>query len=138
MKVRKIMHTDVVALQADEPLLSAVEATTSEHIRHVPILEGEQLIGMVSATDIKHATPSPLVEGNEAEYRKVLNETPLRRIMRRAPITARPDATLAEIVRLMVENRIGAIPIVDAGKLVGIISELDVLRTFQTVLEALE
>jgi len=138
MKIRQIMHTDVVALQADEPLAHAVEATASERIRHLPILQGERLVGMVSVTDIKHATPSPLVEGNEEEYRKILNETRVSRIMRRAPITTRPEASLAEVVRLMVDNKVGALPVLEGGKLVGIVSELDILRAFLTVLEAIE
>ncbi len=138
MKVRKIMHTEVITLQADEPLMRAVELTSAEHIRHLPILEGQKLVGILSTEDIKHVTPSPLVKGSEAEYRKVFHETPVSRIMRRCPITASPEAGLADVVRLMVENKIGAVPVVEGGRLVGIVSELDVLRAFLDVLSALE
>lgn len=138
MKVRKIMRTEVITLQADEPLIRAVELTSAEHIRHLPILDGQKLVGILSIKDIKHVTPSPLVKGSEADYRKVFHETPVSRIMRRCPITAGPEANLADVVRLMVDNKIGAIPIVEGEHLVGIVSELDVLRAFLAVLSVLE
>lgn len=138
MQIRDLMHTDVVTLQANEPLIRAVEATASERVRHLPVLHRGRLVGIVSASDIKHATPSPLVEGNQEEYHKVLHETPVRRIMRRAPITASPDDSLGHVVRLMVENKIGAVPIVEGGKLVGIVSEIDVLRTYLAILNVFE
>jgi acetoin utilization protein AcuB len=138
MKIRSIMRTKVVTLQANEPFINAVEATASERIRHLPVLEGERLVGILTLTDIKHASPSPLVQGSKTQYRKLLAETPVSRIMRAAPYTASPDASMAEVVRLMVQNKIGAVPIVEGGKLVGIVSELDVLKTFLTVLKAIE
>ena len=138
MKIRKIMQTELVVLRAEEPLIKALEATASERIRHLPIVDGDRLVGMVTITDIKHATPSPLIEGNQAEYRKILYDTPVSRIMRRSPITASPDATLAEVMRLMVANKIGCLPIVEGDKLVGIVSEIDVLKALLEVLEILE
>lgn len=138
MRVRDVMHKDVIALQADEPLIDAVEATASERIRHLPVLEGEKLVGILSATDIKHAVPSPLIEGNKEEYDRVLNTTPARRVMRSRPVSVSPSATLAGVVRLMVENKIGAVLVVEDGKLVGIVSELDALNIFLRVLEILE
>ena len=138
MQIRKLMHTDLVTLQADEPLIEAVEATASERIRHIPVLEGEQLVGIVSMSDIRHATPSPLIEGNEADYRKILHETPVRRIMRRAPITVPPNATLASVVRRMVDHKIGAVLVTDGEQLVGIVSELDILRSYLDVLQMVE
>ncbi|MBL7223036.1 MAG: CBS domain-containing protein [Candidatus Brocadiae bacterium] len=138
MQIRKIMQTDVATLQHDEPLIDAVETTASERIRHIPVLEGSRLVGIISATDIKHATPSPLLEGNQADYRKILHGTPVSRIMRRSPITASPDDSLGTVVRLMVDNKIGAILIVEGEQLVGIVSELDILRTYLQVLEVIE
>ncbi len=138
MRVRDMMQKDVITLQSDEPLINAVEATASERIRHLPILEGERLVGILSATDIKHAVPSPLIEGNKEEYDRVLNTTPVSRVMRRQPLSVAPEASLAEVVRLMIENKVGAILVVEDGRLVGIVSELDVLATFRKVLEILE
>ncbi|MFW6161247.1 MAG: CBS domain-containing protein [Planctomycetota bacterium] len=138
MQIRKLMKTDVVTLQADEPLIDAVEAAASVRIRHLPVLEGEELVGILSVTDIKHATPSPLVDDSAEQYRKLLQDTPVRRIMRRAPLTVSPEASLADVVRLMLEHKIGAVPILEEGKLVGIVSELDVLRSYLQVLEVFE
>jgi CBS domain-containing protein len=58
--------------------------------------------------------------------------------MKRAPITASPNHRLRDVVALMADNKIGAVPIVSAGKLVGIVSEVDVLRCFAQILDLLE
>ena len=118
--------------------MNAVEATASARIRHIPILDGERLVGILTENDIRHATPSALVQGNEALYRRILNETPVSRIMRRAPVTVGPDATMGRLVRLMIENKIGAVPVVEGDKLVGIVSELDVLRSYLELLQLVE
>jgi acetoin utilization protein AcuB len=138
MNIRKRMQTEIVTLQVDEPLANAVEATSSERIRHLPILDGERLVGMVSDRDIKRALPSAVIEGNKAEYDRVLNETPVRRIMRGSPITVGPTASLADVTRLMLDHRISAIPVVEGGKLVGLLTDTDVLQAFLEVLETLE
>lgn len=138
MKIRKIMRTDVVTLQADEPLIRAVEVMEAEHIRHLPILEGDQLVGIVTIFDIKHVTPSPLIEGSQERYHQVFDKTPVSHIMRRAPITASPNASLADVVRLMIDGKATAVCVVEGKRLVGIVSELDVLNTFLEVLKALE
>ena len=137
MSARRIMQTDVMTLQASESLSKAVEVTTASRIRHLPILDGDRLVGMVSDRDIKRACPSALIEGSEDEFGRVLKQTQVHRIMRRAPVTAGPDAPLAELVRLMLDNRIGAVPIVEGQRLVGIVTESDVLRAFLTLLDTL-
>jgi acetoin utilization protein AcuB len=138
MNVRKRMQTDIVALQKDEPLLSAVEATASERIRHLPVLDGDRLVGMVSDRDINRAMPSALVEGSKADYARILRETPVSHIMRRDPVTAGPAATMSDIIRLMLRFKISAVPIVEGGKLVGLITDTDVISTFLEVLQAIE
>jgi len=138
MNIRKRMQTDLITLQVDEPLGTAVEATASEQIRHLPILDGDRLVGMVSDRDIKRALPSALIEWSKAEYEKILRETPVRRIMRGNPIIATPQASLADVIRLMLDHRISAIPVVEGGKLVGLLTDTDILQAFLELLETLE
>jgi len=138
VKIDKIMQRHVITLQVDEPLINAVEATASERVRHLPILDGDRLVGIMSDRDITRATPSPLLGDQRPEYARILNTTLVSRIMRSAPITAPPDASLAEVVRLMVDNKIGAVPVVSDGRIVGIVSELDIMRTFLRMLEVIE
>jgi acetoin utilization protein AcuB len=137
MHIHKIMQTDVVTIQADETVGDAVQVCMEEHIRHLPVLEGDELIGIITSNDIRHATPSPVDEGGEAAHRAFL-ALPVRRVMKRAPITASPNHRLRDVVALMADNKIGAVPIVSAGKLVGIVSEVDVLRCFAQILDLLE
>ncbi|MFP4057406.1 MAG: CBS domain-containing protein [Candidatus Brocadiia bacterium] len=139
MTIRKVMRAEPLAVAPDEPLINAVEATASARIRHLPVVKDDDtLVGMLTENDIKHATPSPLIEGNEAEYRRILHETPCGRVMRRDPVTASPNQKLSDVVRLLVEHKIGAVPIVEGKKLVGIVSEVDILQTFLQILEVIE
>jgi len=138
MNVRKHMQTEVVTLQVDEPLLNAVEATASERIRHLPVLDGDRLVGMVSDRDIKQALPSALIEGTEAQYEQILHETQVGRVMRCKPVTATPNTSMASVIRLMLKYTISAVPILEEGKLVGLITDTDVLRAFLGVLEVLD
>ncbi len=137
MNVQKIMTTDLVTIQADDSVERAVQVCEEAGIRHLPVLEGNELIGIITQNDIRHATPSPIGEAGEEAHREFL-ATPVRKVMKRAPITARPNQKLRDVVRLMVENKIGAVPIVSAGRLVGIVSELDALRCLLQILDLLE
>ncbi|NQT89133.1 CBS domain-containing protein [bacterium] len=137
MNVQKIMKTDLVTIQADETVQQAVAICAAAHIRHLPVLEGEELIGIITQNDIRHATPSPIGEAGE-EANHAFLATPVRRVMKRAPITASPNQKLRDVVHLMVENKIGAVPVVSAGRLVGIVSELDVMRCLLQILDLLE
>jgi len=131
------MITEVVTIQADDTVERAIAVCEQAGIRHLPVLEGDELIGIVTQNDIRHATPSPIGEIGE-EANRLFLATPVRKVMKRAPITATPNHRFKDVVRLMVENKIGAVPIVSAGRLVGIVSELDALRCLLQILDLVE
>ena len=135
MNILQFMQTELVTAQSHEPLISAVEALAAEGIHHLPILDGDRLVGMVTDTDIKQACPSPLIEGSETAYAAILRDTPLRRIMRAVPTTVGPDARIADVARLMISQGIRAVPVVDGHKLLGILTETDMLRVLLSLLK---
>lgn len=128
-KVRSRMKTELVTLGATEKLREAVRLELQRKIRHIPIVDADgKLVGIVTDRDIKRALPSPLT-GSLAreEYDSVLDETELQKVMTRDPASVPPDATLAEAVQLMFEKKIGGLPVVENGKLVGIFTQTDAL-----------
>jgi acetoin utilization protein AcuB len=135
MLVREIMTTDITTLREDEALLDATLVLARAGFRHVPILRGDQLVGIVTSTDVKHYTPSILSGIPAEEYNRLMETTPLVKIMTRNPITIEPDKTVYEAARLLYDRRIGCLPVVENGALKGIVTTSDMLNVLIQLLQ---
>ena len=134
-KVRDFMSTKVVTLTPESTMDEAVALEMRMRIRHIPILEGETLVGIVTDRDLKRAMPSLLTGTNREQHEQVMKSTKVGQIMTRSPLTTSPEAPLKDAVRILCEEKFGALPVVDGKKLVGIITETDLLRAFLQALE---
>lgn len=136
-KVRSRMKTELVTLSSEETLREAVTLELQRKIRHIPIVDaGGALLGIVTDRDIKRALPSPLTgQLAREEYDSVLDQTKLSKVMTRDPQSVSPDASLADAVKLMFEKKIGGLPVVENGKLVGIFTQTDALKLCLDLLE---
>ena len=131
------MIRDVFTLGPSDTLRAAVEIVLQKHIRHLPIVDGDgHLLGIITDRDVKRALPSPLVHVDEDSRESLLDETPVARLMTKDPVTVTPATTLADAVRLLVAKKIGGLPVVEHGKLVGIFTEIDALKAFLETLDA--
>jgi len=128
MLVRDIMTTDFITLQEDESLLDATLIFARSGFRHIPILNGKQLVGIVTERDLKHYTPSILSGIPAEEYNRLMESTPLSKIMTRAPITTEPGKSVYEAARMLYDRRIGCLPVVEGGELKGIVTTTDMLN----------
>ncbi|MBY0124122.1 acetoin utilization AcuB family protein [Bacillus sp. S/N-304-OC-R1] len=127
MIVEEIMRKNVVALSKDDIIANAIRLMNENKIRHLPIIdENQHLIGLVTDRDIRDATPSILFE---TEKFKELLQNPLEMIMRTDIITGHPLDFVEEVSAIIYEHRIGCLPILKDDKLVGIVTETDLLRT---------
>lgn len=123
------MTREVETLRVDQPLMDALRFLREHNVRHIPILgEDGSLVGVLTDRDIKRATPSALAPGQRDVWEKVVAETTLAKIMTKDPSTATPRTTLREALQRFVEERIGCLPIVEEGKLVGIVTARDLFR----------
>ena len=104
----------------------AIELLEELDVRHLPVVDGEgNLVGMLSDRDLR-----PLADTNDPESWIRRMRTPVAELMTGGVICVTPDADMAEVIELMLEHRIGAIPVVDGeGQVVGIVSYVDILRT---------
>lgn len=135
MLVRDVMTTDLTTLLEDESLLDATLVLARASFRHIPILSGERLVGIVTSTDVKHYTPSILSGIPAEEYNRLMESTPLSKIMTREPITIEPDKTVYEAARLLYDRRIGCLPVVEDGALKGIVTTTDMLSLILRLLQ---
>ena len=132
--VRDYMMTKVETLGPDDSLETAVMLEQRFRIRHIPILEHGELVGMVTDHDLKRALPSLLTGMDQQTFERIVQTTQLRQIMTRSPTTISAAAPLREAVQILCEKKFGALPVVENGKLGGIITAIDVLRAFLTML----
>lgn len=136
MLVRDIMRTPVVTIQSDTTLPEAIRLAAQRGIRHLPVLEEGKLVGLVSDRDLKRAMASSATSLEVHELTYLLDKVRVREIMARAVITITPLFPIEEAARLMVQERIGALPVTEAGDLVGIVTETDLLELFVNTLGA--
>lgn len=136
--VRQLMTANPETLPPTATMQEAIELEMRRRIRHIPVVEDGALVGIVTDRDLKRATPSVLSGVDRAEYERVVAETPLGRVMTRDPMTVSPDTSLRAAVQVFVERKYGALPVVEDGRLVGILTESDVMRAFVALLDRFE
>lgn len=103
-------------------------------IRHLPVLEDDRLVGIITDRDVRTVDPSPATSLGPGERHYLFDRLTVRAVMTRPVITVTPGDSLAEAVRLMLENRIGCLPVLEDQRLVGILTQVDLLRAFSTTL----
>ena len=129
MYVRDCMTPKPVTITTSCTLSEAYELMLRKHIRHLPVVDAQlHLVGLVTDRDIRRVAPSPLLPAVRAEAEQIMETTTVERVMVHAPATVTPEQPLADAVRIMVDKKFGALPVLQGGKLVGILSQIDVLR----------
>lgn len=130
MKVREIMVTELVTLHVDEELSLASDIMNLARIRHLPILEGERLVGIISQRDLFRASLASVMGYDYAATRDHLKTVAIREVMVKDVITVDPDTDIREAGKIMLDRKFGCLPVVEEDRLVGMVTETDVLRCF--------
>lgn len=126
MIVEEIMNADVFTLDSENTIGDAIQLMAKKRIKHIPIVDGEQhLIGIVTDRDIKECTPSIFFDKGRMEALKM----PLAEIMTTDLITGHPLDFVEDVAAIFYENKIGCLPIIKDHRLVGIITQTDLLHT---------
>ena len=121
------MTPSPVTLGPEDSLMRALEVMRMRSIRRIPIVVADTLVGLLAEGDLKRAQPSTLSDSQE-EFNRVMEQTPVSRIMIDKPITVTEDVTLIEAARTLHDTKYGALPVVRSGRLVGIVTDTDLLR----------
>ena len=135
MLVRDRMTADPVTITGDTSFPEAFRILREKRIRHLPVVGKKgKLIGVVARTDLLHASPSSATTLSVFEMNYLLANLHVQEVMSSPPITVSEEAPLEEAARVMVEKKIGCLPVMRDGALVGLITETDIFETFVEIL----
>ncbi len=126
--VRDIMQSKVVTISAGDTLSTVEDIMTLGGVRHMPVVHRGVLVGVVSERDLLRASLSNLTEFGMEERRAFLQGVEITQVMSTPPVVISPDATVPQAARMLVEHKIGCLPVLEEGKLVGLVTDADVLQ----------
>ena len=125
--VRDIMSAEVTTLGRNDTLLLAKDIMNLGRIRHFPVVEDDEVVGVVSQRDLYRASLGTVMQYGEKAQRAFLESVAVKEVMA-DPIAIGPDATVRDAARLMLEHKIGCLPVLEDNRLVGIVTETDMLQ----------
>ena len=136
LTVRDVMTRDPFTLEPEDSLMKAVEMMRLRGVRRAPIVLAGMLVGLLVEGDLKRAEPSTLSD-SEDHFIKVMEETPVSRIMIQNPVTIAPDESLLSAAEVLHTTKYGALPVVEEGKVIGILTDNDLIRTLVELLRGI-
>jgi CBS domain-containing protein len=133
MRVRSMMQTHILTVTPEMSLAEAQRLIRDNNIRHIPVVSGtgyQHLVGMMTDRDIQEAVPSPATTLTRGEIAHQMAATAVKTCMTKDVVCIGPEAEMVQAARLLVQRRIGCLPVVDHGTLVGVVTDMDCLRAF--------
>lgn len=137
MLVRDCMTRNPITIPLDTPVHVALRLMKDKKVRRLPVLDSRgNLTGIVSESDLLKVSPSAATTLSMWELPELLAKILVEKVMTRSVITVAEDTPLEEAARIMADNRIGGLPVMDGQSLTGIITETDLFKVFLTQLGA--
>lgn len=136
MIVRERMTPDPITITKQTTIANALELMRQNKIRRLPVMEGEKLIGIITDRDLSEVSPSPATTLSIFELNYLLSKSTVADIVARNPkvISISPDSFIEEAALLMRTHNIGAMPVVEKGRLIGIITETNIFDAFVDIM----
>jgi len=128
--ISSIMTQEVITLSLKDSLYSAEKRMKTNHIRHMPVVDEDKLIGLISLSDLQRISFIDAYSKEGTEDTPVYNMLSIKDMMIKNPLTASPKTTILEVSKLLASKEFHSLPVVDDGKLVGIITTTDLLHYF--------
>jgi acetoin utilization protein AcuB len=134
MRVRDVMTPDPVTISPNHSIGAALARMRRGGFRRLPVIEDDELVGIITDRDLRLAMNSPFVmrEGWYDSY--LMEHIEVRSCMTPDPVTVEADSDLLDAVRLMRKHKYGGVPVMESGRLVGILTETDLLDFLEKML----
>jgi acetoin utilization protein AcuB len=136
MFVGERMSRPVISVSPDEAINDVLAMFRKEHIRRAPVMKDGKLVGIVSERDLLNASPSSVTTLSVWEMNYLISKVKIKNVMTKKVITVSKDTPIEEAARIMADKKIGGLPVVDNGKVVGMITETDLFKIFLELMGA--
>lgn len=130
MYVKNRMTKNPYTIEVRESISDAVALLREKGLKRLPVVDGEKVVGILTQSDIQKVSPTKATSLSIFEINYLLTKLTVKDAMTKNPITIESDSLLEEAAVIMREKRIGTLPVVEGGKLVGIITESDIFDAF--------
>ena len=128
MFVGERMSRPVISVSPDAPINDVLAMFKREHIRRAPVMKDGKLVGIVSENDLLNASPSTVTTLSIWEMNYLISKVTIKNVMSKKVVTVDQDTPIEEAARIMADKKIGGMPVVTAGKVVGMITETDLFK----------
>ncbi|HLC43369.1 MAG TPA: CBS domain-containing protein [Methylomirabilota bacterium] len=136
IQVKELMTRSPVTIRWDATIGAAWKLMKDRKIRHIPVLDGDgNLVGILTDRDLRQVIFDPSIQEQLGNLGRAFNILTAKEVMTWGVITVRPESDIKLAARLMHEQKIGGLVVVEDGKVVGILTEVDLLKAFAEMLE---
>jgi len=136
MLVGERMSRPVISVSPDAPINDILAMFKKERIRRAPVIKDGKLVGIISQGDLLNASPSPVTTLSIWEMNYLLSKVTVKRVMSKKVITVDIDTPIEEAARIMADNKIGGMPVMNNGRVTGMITETDLFKIFLELMGA--
>ena len=129
MTVKRMMKKNPITTTAETSIVDVADILKENHIHRIPVLDKKgKLIGVITEKDILHASPSPVSSLSVYEMPYMLSRLKVSNLMTKDVRTIDPDTTVEEAAKIMVDDDLSCLPVIEGEKLVGIVSKSDMFK----------
>jgi CBS domain-containing protein len=127
--VRRWMSSPALVAEESMRLPDARQRLKQQHVRRLPVVNASgQLVGIVTEGDINRVSDSHITDVRDYSLYHRVADLPISEIMTRTVVTVAPDTPIMEVARLLLDHRIGGVPVIEDGQIIGMITESDLFR----------
>ncbi|MFZ0050701.1 MAG: CBS domain-containing protein [Desulfobaccales bacterium] len=130
MKVKEVMVKEMATLDVNDELSLANDIMRLGRVRHLPVVDGARLLGIISERDLFRSSLAQALGYGGKTSRELMKTVRIKDIMVRELVTISPEMDLLQAVKIMVDKKIGCLPVVDQDRLVGLITETDIMLQY--------
>ena len=138
MLVGERMSKPVITISPEMSIAEALNLMKQEHVRRFPVVKDRKMVGIISDKDLLNASPSPVTTLSIWEMHYLLAKITVSEVMTKNVLTVAEDTPIEQAARIMADNKIGGLPVMSDGAVVGIITETDLFKIFIELMGARE
>ena len=131
--VREIMMGSPVTLKPEDTLDLANDVISLGRIRHIPVVDDGRLVGIITERDLMGAAAIQIFGLKQKNKSALLKSVSIKEVMKKRVVTAAPDTPIKDVAHLMADKKIGCVPVVSAGTVVGLVTTTDILRYVESL-----